>query len=368
MAKSARQIRYAVVGLGWIAQEVVLPAFFHAKNSRLAALVSDDATKLKKLGDMYEVQARYSYKEYRTCLESGTIDAVFIALPNAMHRDYTVAAANAGVHVLCEKPMAMDERECRDMVDAAHKNRVKLMIAYRLHFEEGNLKAAELVRRGKLGDVRLFNSTFSMNVQSGNVRLDEKLTGGTLYDIGIYCINAARAAFREEPQEVFAVTSRGRQKRFRDVDEMTAAVLRFSEGRIAQFICSFGAASVSAYEIVGTKGSLRVDPAFHHKGAVKHTLVLDGKVKNSVFPSRDQFAAELFYFSKCILQDREPEPSGREGLADVRIINALYASAQSGRPVKLKDFDKRRRPTLRQSIRKPDAGVPRMVKVKGPSK
>jgi predicted dehydrogenase len=353
-----KKIRYAVVGLGWIAQDVILPAFANAReNAELTAIVSDDKAKLKKLGDKYRVQCRYTYDEYDLCLHSGCIDAVFIALPNSLHCDYAVRAAQAGIHVLCEKPMAKTEEECRRMIRAAKDSRAKLMIAYRLHFEEGNLKAIELARSGKLGDIRIFNSTFSMNVDEDNVRLSGELTGGTLYDIGIYCINAARGIFRDEPEEVMAFTSRGREKRFEEVDEMTSAILRFPGDRLASFVCSFGAANTSAYEIIGTKGTLRVDPAYSHKKEVKHTLIINEKKKKTTFEARDQFAPEIIYFSKCILKNEDPEPSGVEGQADVHVIEALYRSAQTGKPVGVKDFHKRKRPSMRQHIKR--SGVPR---------
>src|SRR5688500_591445 len=144
-------VRYAVVGLGHIAQVAMLPAFAHARrNSKLVALVSDDARKRRELARRYRVAATYSYDEFEECLEQ--VDAVYIALPNSMHAEYTIRAARAGVHVLCEKPMAVTARECERMIAAARDHRVKLMIAYRLHFEEINLGAIELVRRGRSGE------------------------------------------------------------------------------------------------------------------------------------------------------------------------------------------------------------------------
>ena len=226
-------IRYAVVGLGYIAQAAVLPAFRHARNSKLAALVSGDSKKLKALGRKYGVDGLYSYDQYDELLRSGTIDAVYIAVPNSMHAKYTIRAADAGIHVLCEKPMAVTETECRQMIDACRRNNVKLMIAYRLHFEPANLGAVELVQSNKLGNVRLFDSIFTMNVKDGDIRLDRELGGGTLYDIGIYCINAARYLFRAEPVEVSAVSVSNSDPRFREVDEMTAAILRLP-GNIGQ--------------------------------------------------------------------------------------------------------------------------------------
>src|SRR5215211_1906007 len=177
MPRAAKQnqqqkVRYAVVGLGHIAQVAVLPAFAHAENSELAALVSDDPEKLEKLGRRYKVKARFSYNQYEECLRSGSVDAVYIALPNHLHRPYSEQAARAGVHVLCEKPMAVTEDDCLSMIRVAEENGVKLMVAYRLHFEEANLKAIELVQGGKLGDPRLFESVFTMQVKAGDIRLN----------------------------------------------------------------------------------------------------------------------------------------------------------------------------------------------------
>src|SRR5688500_15706034 len=139
-------VRYAVVGLGHIAQVAVLPAFAHARNSTLAALVSDDARKRQELARRYRVESTYGYDQFEECLEQ--VDAVYIALPNSMHAEYTIRAAQAGVHVLCEKPMAVTVEECQRMIAACRKAGVKLMIAYRLHFETLNLAAMEVARRG----------------------------------------------------------------------------------------------------------------------------------------------------------------------------------------------------------------------------
>jgi glucose-fructose oxidoreductase len=185
----SRAIRYGVVGLGHIAQVAVLPAFAHARrNSVLAALVSDDPTKRRLLSRKYRVPS-YSYDQYEDCLEQ--LDAVYIALPNAMHAEYTVRAAQAGVHVLCEKPMAVTPEECERMIEACASNGVKLMIAYRLHFEQINLSAIDIVRRRRIGEPKYFNSSFSMTVRNGDIRTKRSLGGGTLYDIGVYSRTAS---------------------------------------------------------------------------------------------------------------------------------------------------------------------------------
>ncbi len=173
---SKGKVRYAVVGLGHIAQIAVLPAFKSAGNSELFALVSGDSDKLKKLGKKYRLRHLYSYEDYGRALSN--IDAVYLALPNHLHREYAVRAAAAGVHVLCEKPMAVTMEDCQAMIEAARQNHAKLMIAYRLHFEAGNLEAIRVARSGRLGDLRLFTSEFCQQVADGNVRVNEFVAQG----------------------------------------------------------------------------------------------------------------------------------------------------------------------------------------------
>jgi predicted dehydrogenase len=358
-------VRYAVVGLGHIAQVAVLPAFAHARrNSRLVGVVSGDRTKRREIAGRYRVEA-WSYDEYEQCLEQ--VDAVYIALPNSMHEEYTVRAARAGVHVLCEKPLAVTVDACERMIAACRRHRVKLMTAYRLHFDELNLAAIDAVRRGAIGEPRYFNSSFSMTVRRGDIRTKREAGGGTLYDIGVYCINAARYLFRAEPIEVMALSVHSGAKAFADVDESTASILRFDRGRVASFVTSFNAGDVAAFRIVGTKGDLHADPAYEYAEGLAYTLSVGGKTRHKRIGKRDQFAAELLHFSDCIRTDREPEPSGEEGMQDVRIVQALYESAKSGRAVAIRPYREKKRPTGTQKIVKPGVRKPRLVKVQSPS-
>jgi predicted dehydrogenase len=367
--KSDQPVRYAVVGLGHIAQVAVLPAFAHARNSELTALVSNDPEKLEKLGRKYKVKARFSYAQYDECLASGLVDAVYIALPNHLHREYSVRAAEAGVHVLCEKPMAVTEEDCLAMIRAADEHKVKLMVAYRLHFEEANLKAIDIVQGGRLGEPRLFDSVFTMTVKEGDIRLNPReLGGGTLYDIGVYCINAARNLFGAEPMEVVAFSANCGDQRFVECEETTSAILRFpGKERLAAFTCSFGAADVSTYRVVGTRGELVMDPAYEYAGELKQRLTIDRRSRERTFAKRDQFAPELISFSECIQTGAAPEPSGWEGFADVRVVRALYRSADTGQPVTLEPFSKTDRPSLDEEIRRPPVRQPDLVNTEAPS-
>lgn len=365
---SSGKIRYALVGLGHIAQNAVLPAFAHArKNSQLTALFSDDPVKLRALSKEYRVENALSYKHYETWLRAGEFDAVYIAVPNHLHRDFCLPAAQAGVHVLCEKPLAATEEECEEIIAACARHKVKLMTAYRLHFERGNLDAMEAVRAGRLGEPRIFNSVFAMQVKEGNVRTKKSAGAGTLYDIGVYCINAARYIFRAEPVELVCFSAAGKDPRFRQIEEMTSAILRFPDERLAAFTASFGAADTADFEVIGTKGKLRVVQAYDYSLPVVSELTVNGRTERKTFNLRDQFAPELLYFSDCILNNKEPEPSGLEGLRDVRIIRALYASAKSGRPVALRNQRQQKRPSLQQATFRPPAGRRRLVHVSPPT-
>jgi len=366
--KKKDKVRYAVVGLGYIAQIAVLPAFAHAtENSELTALVSSDPKKLKELSRKYGVEHTYSYEQYADCLKSGEIDAVYIALPNNMHRAYTEGAASAGIHVLCEKPMALSETECQSMIAAVERANVKFMIAYRLHFERGNLDAIEVVNSGKIGEPRIFDSIFSQQVRAGNSRLKKDVGGGPIFDIGIYCINASRYLFRAEPLEVFAWNMSRNDKRFSEVPEMTSGMMKFPGERIATFTTSFGAAARSTFEVIGTKGVLRMDPAYEMVEGLKSEVIVDDRKTRQVFKKRDQFAPELVYFSDCVLRNKDPKPSAQEGLADVRIIEALLKSAETGRPVSVPQIEIEERPDMSQEISKAAVSTqPQLVKAASP--
>ncbi|BAZ21064.1 oxidoreductase domain-containing protein [Kalymmatonema gypsitolerans NIES-4073] len=364
---NSKRVRYAVIGLGWIAQEDVLPAFNQTENSQLVALFSEDPIKRQELGKQYEVKT-YAYEEYDNCLKSGEIDAVYIALPNHLHCDYTVRAAKAGVHVLCEKPMAVTEQECEQMIRACLENNVKLMIAYRLHFDKANMQAVEIVNSGKIGDPRIFNSVFSQKVVEGNVRLEPISNGGgTVYDMGIYCINAARYLFQDEPTEVVAFSASKGDKRFDEADEMTTAIVRFPGERLATFTSSFGAAPVSTLVVAGTKGDLQMDSAYSYQGELKQQITINNETQEQSFPAGSQFAAEIIYFSDCVITGKDPEPSGEEGLADIRIIRAINQSAQTGQPVQLGEFKRQHRPTADQIIQRPESQQPELIHAADPS-
>lgn len=358
-------IGYAVVGLGWISQVAMLPAFANAReSSRLSALVSGGAAKRRTVARRYDLpdDATFDYDDYDACLDREDVDAVYIAVPNHLHREYAVRAAEKGVHVLCEKPMAPSADDCQAMIDAAHANGVRLMTAYRLHLEPAHTRAIELVRAGAIGDPRIFNGTFALQVDPGNPRvMAPERGGGPLFDVGIYCLNAARYLFGDEPLRARAVASSRDEPRFEASPETMTCVLEFPGDRQAAFTCSFGAADVSAFRLVGTEGELGiVADAFEFRGD-RELRVAGKEERTERFPTTDQFGPQLAYFSECIRAARTPEPDGEEGRIDVMIIRALHESAAAGRPVDLDIPRRDRRPGPDLARRHPPIQEPEMV-------
>ena len=334
-----RKIRYAVVGLGHLARLAILPAFNHARRSELAVLISGDAPKARLLSTEYGVPA-FSYENFEDALAKERVDAAFIVSPNTLHRELTELAAKAKVHVLCEKPMATNERDCRAMIRVCKRAGVQLMIVYRLHFTPSQLRAIKLAREGKLGELRAFISLFAMQVKENNIRVKRETGGGPLLDIGIYCINAARNLFGAEPLEATAIAAASNDPRFKEVPEMVSAVLRFPGEKLAIFTCSFGAQNINQYQLLGTEGVLHAEPAYDYKSAMQWTIRRGSREEGNTFAKEDQFAAEMDYFSRCIINNVQPAPSGAEGLADLRVIDAINQAIESRRSVKLKPFNK----------------------------
>jgi predicted dehydrogenase len=263
-------IRYAVVGAGWIAQEAFLPGAAQSGNSTIAAIVTGDLDKGAKLAAFHNIPQVVGYTDYDTLLASDTIDAVYIALPNSMHADYAIRAARAGKHIMVEKPLAVSVAEAEAMIAAAKAAGVFLMTAYRLHHEPGTLAVLDHIAKGSIGTPLLFQSLFSFQSALGNHRLSAAHWGGPLQDIGVYCVNAARHIFGEEPFEATATTHQPKgDPRFAEIEATVAATLRFPSGGIAQFVASFGAGEVDNYRVVGSKGDLELDPAFKFDCAMK---------------------------------------------------------------------------------------------------
>lgn len=363
-----RKVRYAVVGAGWIAQEDFMPGVEKTGNSVLTALVTGDAEKGRELSQKYGIDQVCDYDGFDDLLRSGKIDAIYLATPNTMHRDFTVRALEAGIHVLCEKPMAPTIEDCHAMIAASQKSGAKLMIAYRLHFEEGTLAAIEAVRTGKIGAPRIFSSLFAQQVEPSNHRTEGDKWAGPLPDMGPYPINGVRNLFGAEPLEAFARAVRRDDPRFAEVPEIVSVWLRFPEDRVAQFTISYGSAAMGEYRVSGTKGDLLMTPGFGWQTGQTLSLTNEGKTEETKFDKVDHFAGETKYFSDCILDNKEPEPDGEEGLCDVCVIKAIEKSIASGKPEPVEQVNRSKRPSCDQVMKLPASKPPELVNAKSASR
>lgn len=341
-ASPGNKVGYCIVGLGRISMGHFMPGVQVSQNSKIVAVVSGHRPKAERIAAQYGVSrdAIYNYENYDTIRNNPAIDAVYIALPNGMHAEYTIRAAKAGKHVLCEKPMANTVEECKQMIAACKQAHRKLMIAYRCRYEPTNLKAIQLLRQGYVGTIQQINSANGFNIKPGEWRLNKKLAGGgPLFDVGIYSIQATRYLTGEEPAEVQAYSSVvDHDGRFNQVEENVAWNFRFPSGVLASCSTTYGSNFIGGYaRAVGSKGRLELNPAFGYEG-----LRLNGTAEGTQpldidYHVRDpqQFTVEADYFSNCIRENKEPLTDGEEGLRDQRLMAAIYQSCAEGRSVKL---------------------------------
>jgi predicted dehydrogenase len=333
-----KKLGWAVVGLGKLALEEILPAFALCKRSRPTALVSGHPDKAKRVAAAYGVgeEHLYDYDTFDKLKDDPAVDVVYVVLPNSMHAEFTVRGFRAGKHVLCEKPMAVTVPECEQMIAAGKEARKKLMVAYRLHYEPVNRTLMKLCREKAVGDLRTISSSNCQVTEAPNIRLSKALGGGPVQDIGIYCLNAARYATREEPVEVTATEDRPKDDpRFREVPRSVSFELRFPSGVVAHCDCSFDAAESRPFRVHGTKGFIELDPAFSYRGLKLAVGRPTGREEKKI-EEVNHFAAEMDYFSGCVLDEREPLTPGEEGLADMRVIAAIAEAGQTRRAVAVK--------------------------------
>ncbi|KQM56655.1 glucose-fructose oxidoreductase [Sphingomonas sp. Leaf208] len=337
-----RKLGYAIVGLGYYGLQTILPQFVNCEHSRVTALVSGDRAKALATATKYGVPERsiYTYADFDRIRDNPDVDIVYVCLPNSMHAEYTIRAAKAGKHVMCEKPMAISIAECEAMIRASKTAGKKLMIGYRCHFEPFNLEAMRLAKTGAAGKIRYVRSEHGFVQGDPNKwRLKRALSGGgSLMDMGIYSLQAARYMTGEEPIAVTARESTDRRDpRFREVEDMIEWTLEFPSGAIAG--CqSMYSANQNHILLMGDKGRIELEPATRYDGN-KMWTGRDGRetaiTSPPPGPGKTQFAGQLDHLAECILDGREPIVSGEEGLRDMRIVEAIYRSVREGRTVKL---------------------------------
>ncbi len=339
------RVGYALVGLGELTVGELIPALLTSERSRLAALVTDDHDKGVGFARAYGLTEDdvFSYDDFERLQDRADVHAVYIVLPNSLHRQYTERAAKIGKHVLCEKPLADSVEAAEAMVQACKDANVRLMTAYRCQYTPHHWALRDAAQGGPLGAVKLIDTTNGQSEENGGQwRLKRKLAGGgSLPDVGLYCLNTARFVTGEEPHEVFAIThSTPNDPRFEEVEESVSFILRFPSGIIANCLTSYGTRITRTIRVMGETGFANMDPAYDYEG-LQLDIATNDKVERAVIPHYDQFALEIDHFSACIQNGETPFTPGEEGLQDQRLMAALYQSAQEGRPVPVERIEGR---------------------------
>ena len=334
-----KKIGFAIVGLGRLSINQILPAFARCERSKVVAFVTGSREKGEKLAARYGVNTKniYNYQNFETLRENPEVDVVYIVLPNGMHAEYTIRAAKAGKHVLSEKPMANTPKDCEEMIRACREGKRKLMVAYRCRYEPYNQALIKISREGELGPIRAVISDRGFNIGDPTQwRLKKDLAGGgSLMDIGIYALQAARYTTGEEPTEVNAMEFTDRSDpRFKEVEDMINFQLRFPSGALAQCTSSYGYAGQNRIRVVGTKGWAELEPATSYTG-LRMRVRKGSAIEERDLGQRDQFALEMDHMSECLLHDKDPHTPGEEGLRDLRIMMAIYESARTGKTIRL---------------------------------
>jgi len=338
-----KRVGYALVGLGHLTLEELLPAFGQCKKSKPVALVSGSPEKLKKVAQQYGIKPAscYSYAEYEKLKDNPEVQAIYIVLPNSMHAEYVIRGAKTGKHILCEKPMANSVRECELMIAACKQAKVKLMVAYRIQYEPYNRAVRDMIRGNKFGKTKYIQAQNSQSSANPDHWRHKKALagGGALPDIGLYCLNTARFVLGTEPTEVFGyMHSTPGNPLFKEVEEMMSFQLRFADGLVVDSITHYNTHDSRFYRVNTERGWIHLNNAYAYKGQQLQTSHAEGpaKMENHItLGAINQFAAEMDHFSECILEDKQPHTPGEEGMQDQRIMEAIYQSAREGRPVKL---------------------------------
>ena len=333
-----RQVGFALVGLGNLAINQLMPAFASCTQAKLVGFVSGRPEKAKQLAQVYGVDSKniYGYDNYERVADNPAIDVIYIVLPNSMHAEYTIRALKAGKHVLCEKPMANTPQECEQMIAAAKAAGRKLMIDYRVRYEPYNQALIAYARDTNDGPTRLILADAGFNIGDPmQWRLRRAMAGGgSLMDIGIYALNAARYLTGEEPVAVNAMMhSTPNDPRFTEVEENINFQLRFPSGVLANCASSYGG-GVNRHRVVKPRGSAELDPASSYTG-LRMRVFRGGSIEERILPQRNHFALALDHFAGCILNNTDPLTPGEEGLKDLKVIMAIYEAARSGKSVTL---------------------------------
>jgi predicted dehydrogenase len=320
-----RKLRWGVISTSNIGRRAVNPAIQASSNGELLAVASREEARAREFAQEGSIPT--SYGSYEALLDDERIDAVYNPLPNSLHKEWTIKAAEKGKHILCEKPLALDAVECLEMKAAATANGVKLLEAFMYRFHPRTEKVLEMVQGGAIGDLRQIRSSFTFLLKNpDNIRWAAELGGGALMDVGCYCVNVSRTMAGREPVEVRAMAN------FRSpgVDEQMAGTLRFEDGLLAHFDCALTMERTEVYHLLGSNGHIRVQDAFlpGTDDVVIEQFDIEDNLNRVTVRGADEYKLMVEHFADCVLKDRPLKYTAEEAALNMRVIEALHESAR----------------------------------------
>jgi predicted dehydrogenase len=331
----ARKLGVALCGLGSLATNQIAPALLKTRNCRLAGIVTGTPAKAAEWKQKYGLPDKsiYNYQTMSQLAKNPDIDIVYVVTPNALHLEHALAAAAAGKHVFCEKPMEISVERCQQMIDGVKKAGKMLGIGYRCQFEPNHLECVRLAKEKVLGDLKIIDANFGFAIGDPTQwRLKRELAGGgALMDVGIYCLQTTRMLTGEEPIWISATETKTDPVKFKEVDETISWQTKFPSGIIANCVSTYAANGLMGFRAATTRGFFGLEPAYFYGG--NRGKRSDGPEIN--MPATDQFAVELEDFADCILNKRPTKVPGEMGMQDVKYLTAIYESIKKGRPVSL---------------------------------
>lgn len=328
-AEPVKKLGFALVGLGNLSTNQIAPALQKTKHCRLAGIVSGTPDKRTKWAAKYSIPEKniYTYETFDKIKDNPDIDVIYVVLPNGMHAEYSVRAAQAGKHVLCEKPMEISVERCQQMIDACKKHNRLLAIGYRCQFVPHHLELMRICREKQFGALKLIEASFGFKIGDPNQwRLKQALAGGgALMDVGIYALQGARYAAGEEPVEITAFETKSDLQKFKEVDESILWNMKFPNGVLANCATTYNSNGLNRLFTGFENGWAELDPAYSYGG-------LKGRTSKGEMdlPQLDHFAAEMDDFAQCVMENKRSKVSGEEGLQDVKIMTAIYESIRNG--------------------------------------
>lgn len=328
----SRKVRWGILSTAAIGVKKVIPAMQRGQFCEVAAIASRDLDRAREAATALGIPAAYG--SYEQLLADPNIDAIYNPLPNQLHVPWTAKAAEAGKHVLCEKPLAMNADEARTLLAVRDRTGVLMGEAFMIRTHPQWLRARQLIDEGRIGPLRAVMAFFSyFNLDPANIRNQLECGGGGLYDIGCYCIQSARYGFGQEPTRAIGHIDRDPQL---GTDRLTSAILDFPTGH-AIFACSTQLAPYQRVHFLGTKGRIEIEIPFNAPpDRPTRIFIDDGRdlfgtgIATESFPIVDQYTLQGDAFSRAILDGTPVPVSLEEGIANMAVIDAIFHSAQTG--------------------------------------